>query len=326
MSCACCRSGRYEPIEKVHPSMLPTQSSLRWSTQNPPIVNFPKDDKARKRGLPTLRDIFVPDPGTYWIAWDFDAIEGKIIAGYSGDKPDIEAFNNGWDVHTLTACGMYKMPRPPLLTKAIHKSDAPEAVAWRESWAPPWGGDDDVRRVLAKTARYSLSYGPNEYAILNAPGVEEMNMPRPKLLEFGRLYLRSKPALVAWKRRVWEECKRTRSARTFLGHRRMLFGDPDSMAREGLNHMVQGAVAGVMDLTLIALVHPELGAFAPHARLAYQAHDGAKVVFPDSMPPAEVFPRMREIVEREWEIEGSRVKFTGSWEIIRPDGSKEPLK
>lgn len=313
-------------LSEVHPNMLPTQASLRWSTTEPPIVNTPKDDKALKRGLPPLRRCFVPFPGEWMLCFDWDAIEAKIVAALSGDKEDIEAFNNNYDIHTLTACGLFGWERPPLLDKyGINK--APESAGWRAKYK--WAGSDDVRRVLTKTGRYSLNYGPNEYAILNAPDIEEImereKLTKEDLLKFGRKYLASKPVLRAWKQKTWERCKRDRMARTFLGHRRKLFGKPDELAREGLSHEVSGAVSGVMDLTLIALVGAG-GAFEDVATLGLNAHDGAKIFFPDAIKPADVYPKAKEIVEKEWDISGNKIRFTGEWEIVRPDGSKEALK
>lgn len=308
-------------VDRCYPSVLMTQASGRWSYSDPPFNNFAKDDVARQRGLPQLRRVITPDPGTYWLGWDWEAIEAKLVAAYSGDQADLDAFAQGWDVHTLTACAMYQVPRPPVLTKLVHT--APEAEDWRQSWTPCWGGGDDMRRVLAKCARYAMFYGPNSpHVILEARGFEELGVTPEMALDAAGAFLTAKRAtLVRWKERTWAECIRTREARTFLGRRRRLFGESVDVAKKGLNHIIQGAVSQVMDLTLDAVCF-ELGT----DDIAQQAHDGAKVVVADAVAVEMALAKARPIVEKTWEIGGRTVKFTADWEITRSDGVKEKVK
>lgn len=281
-------------VDRVHPSHLPTQASLRWSTTEPPLTNFP----------PHIRDVVGPDPGWKWICWDYDAIEAKLAAAYSGDTEDLAHFAKGHDIHTITACRALGMDLPPILTKALNK--APECAEWRAQYK--WEGGDDKRRRLFKTARYALAYGMDEKAILNAKGVEEMGVTRDELLATGRAYLKSKPLLLAWKRKVWAECVRTGQSRTFLGAKRVLLGDAKEQMKVGLNHMIQGAVSGILNLTLI-----EIMATFPQATLAYTSHDAAKIAFPAG---DDILSEVKRIVERDWDVDGHTVKLTGEWKEI----------
>ena len=73
--------------ERVFPLMLPTQASGRWSTTNPPLINFPPDcvnpecpQAGTEHGAdsPTCwsaRDVVGPDPGWFWLHWDADEID-----------------------------------------------------------------------------------------------------------------------------------------------------------------------------------------------------------------------------------------------------------
>jgi hypothetical protein len=298
----------------VHPEVLPTQASLRWSTRNPPVVNFPDAQKAKLYGLPDIRSVFVPHLGWWWASWDWDAVEAKLAAAYAQEPDDLRAFELGWDVHTLTACAMF----PKQLGVCPTPEDPhghPAAAEWRATVG--WGGKGDRRRHLAKTARYAMTYGEDEYAVLSAKGVEQLGLTRAELLYAGRAYLTAKPKYHEWKRRVWDECRWTRESRTFLGHRRRLFGDPQVMARQGLNHKIQGAVAGIMNTTLIALVHPERGAI-PEGIVGWNAHDGATLTFPVARDVEATMAVLRPIVERVWDVEGSRITLTASWSVTRP--------
>ena len=322
---------------KVFPQFLPTQASGRWSTTNPPITNFPKEccnpqheplGKHRpQKGCYTPRDVVVPDPGTYWIHFDWDAIEAKLVAAFSHDKADLEAFSKGYDIHTITACKMWGIPLPPILTKACHT--LPECEEWRGLWVPVWEGGDDRRRTIGKIARYGCNYGPNEYAILNAKGLDELNLSHEEALQAGRMYLDSKPNLREWKFRTWARVLKDRQARTAIGRPRRLFVAekdvemwirrkmPPEVAREGLNHEVQGTVADAMNLTIIKIVERW-----PQAGLCQQLHDGLVMSFPNNV---KVWPEIREICEPTHKINGYPIKFTGEFERILSSGEKEHL-
>lgn len=303
---------------RAFPTYLPTQASGRWSMTGLYRVNFPPD----------LRDVIIPDPGTVWIKFDLDAIEAKIVAALSEDWEDLEAFQHGYDIHTLTACRMYHVELPPILTKACHT--APECEAWRQAWKPAWEGADDLRRRLAKVLRYGLFYGYDETSVLEAKGVEDLHLTREDLLEAGRAYLKSKPALRAWKMRTWRRIMQTREARTFLGRRRRFFVSsqdinmwikrkrPPEPAREGLNHEVQGAVGGMMNRMIIAICQAW-----PEACLVTQEHDGAIISVPKC---TTVWPQIRQHVEQTWNItERVSIVSTAEWKLCASDGRWVPL-
>lgn len=317
-------------VDRVHPSMLPTQASGRWSTTEPPLVNFPTEARAKKKGpdFPPLREVFIPDETEYWIGFDLDAIEARLAAAYAGIIRDLEMFNAGLDVHTMTSCEMFGLPQPPtLVSKAVHSG--PECAEWRER--SRWMGKEDIRRVMAKTARYSLTYGTDERSILEARDVKETGATEEQLLDAARRFLRSRPELVAWKRRTWAEVYRTGMSRTAHGRRRKLVfdraevaryektGKPGLSAREGLNHKIQGWVADAMNQYLAELAHPAAG----FAVLKMNAHDGAKLALPLTVPVDEAVARCKAVVERTWDVEGSALKTVADWEVIYPDGRKE---
>lgn len=310
--------------ERCHSSMLPTQASGRWSTTNPPKVNFPDDKKAEEYDLPELQSVFMPDPGYWWLGWDHDAIEARLGTAYCGDKLDLESFANGWDIHTLTACDLFTLPLPPSkLEQDIHsKSPTPTMAAWQAQ--VKWGGKGDRRRHLAKTARYALTYGEDEKACTTAKGVEKLGLSKQELLDAGRRFLRAKAkTLVIWKKITWAECIRTKMARTFLGRRRMLFGPDHHVKKEGLNHMIQGAVADVMNANLISLLGPG-GMLEQWGTLELNAHDGARIALPVSIDLG-ILPYVRAIVEREWDVQGNRMRFPATFYWIDDQGVKAGL-
>ena len=141
---------------RVFPGLLPTQASLRWSVTDPPLVttSHPYMDPPTK----LQSEVVLPDPDTAWISFDYDAIEAKIVAAYSHDQGDLDAFRLGRDLHTITACEMFKMPLPPNL---FNPHTSPECAEWRK--AMNWQGKDDKKRGQAKV-RYCTYYGKDHKA------------------------------------------------------------------------------------------------------------------------------------------------------------------
>jgi len=297
-----------QPV-RVYPHFLPTQSSGRWSTTNPPLPNFPPD----------IRDVFIPDAGMVWVGWDLDAIEAKIVAAFSHDKDDLKAFNESLDIHTLAACKMIGLELPPDL-KDPHASEV--AKEWRERHK--WGGKDDRRRLLAKV-RYCLLYGRDHTAVGGSKYERDMvlqGFKKEDLTKAAQLFLRSKPNLVATKKRYWDEFAKSGRSYTIFGRRRMLFGEYWSKAKEGFNHMVQGSVTDMTNTAIIELCHPDDG-------LGYlfvsQAYDGAKVAIPEDKLDEEVIGNFKRAVEKPYEISGEKIVSTATWGIYYHDGRKEHL-
>lgn len=290
-------------VERIYPSIKPTQASGRWSTSDPPVVNFPE----------AIRDVIIPDPGECWLEFDLHAIEAKIIAAESQDQPDLEAFRSGYDLHTMTMCGMYGFPLPPNL----HSPDHPDNAGWRQlvQWKPK-----DRRRHLAKTARYSLQYALDERGILEAKGVEELGLTRDQMLDTGRIYLKSKPLQLAWKQQVWTDCLEKRISRTsLLGRRRKLYGGKDDIKKQGVNHRVQGTVVDMMVKILLSL----LASFP--LRFVLQTHDGAVLACSES-DWGSVWPAVVTHVERQWTIGRESIVSTADFKKVTDQGERIPLE
>lgn len=284
--------------DRIFPEMLPTQASLRWSTTRPPLATFDK----RFWLHPAIR----PDDREWWLEWDWSGIESRMFTGYSGDPNDLEMFRSGRDIHTETAKILFGWSTLP----------------------GDWRGKDDKRRDISKNIRYGpYQYAKDERVILSMPGLDTVGLDRHQALAAIRRLFAAHPATVAFKQRTWEECVRTRQARTFLGHRRMLWGNADTMAKEGLNHKIQGGVAGMMDWCIIQICHPALSRFLPGPlpRLILNKHDGAIIGFPSTMDMHDVLSVCQGIVEREWEIEGNKISFPATWVVWHAEGRREEL-
>lgn len=311
---------------RIVPLMLPTaQASGRWSTTQPPLTNWPRHDPQECPGRDAhseawcpldVRGLLLPDPGTYWVKFDWDAVEARLAATYTQDPDDLAAFANGWDIHTLTLCRMLSWDTPPVLSKRLHLDDT--CRAWRE--AHEWGGPDDRRRHLAKTVRYALLYAEDHRGVLSAKGVEKLGYTKAQLEDFGRAYLRAKPAFVAAKSRVQAECGRTGLARSAFGRLRRLSGDASTRGKEGWSHTISATVSDMMNTVLIG-IH----AAVPECWLVVNRHDGAEIAFPASVPVERAHGALRGLVEREWSFWGHAFRCPATWEVVDAEGEHQRL-
>ena len=282
---------------RVYPQMVIPQSSGRLGISEPPVGNYTADPYYGPHGL---RDVVRPDRGCKWVAADWSAVEGWIVSHRCQDPIDLEAKRRGLDLHTVTAIRMFKYPDPAgEPTKEWLKSS--DGLEWRERV-----GFTEPIRGGVKNTRYTMQYAKQPATV--ARYAVKLGLPPRTLIEFGHRYLRSKPWLVAWKQARWAAVYRAREARTAFGRRRRLLGDRYQVEKEGLNHEVQGTVADLLKMTLVLITQRW-----PEARMAYQQHDGWKMVFP--MPWDDLY-EYRAIVERQVTIDGRPISFPCEIEVI----------
>lgn len=294
---------------RIYPNMLPTQVSGRWSTTGPPVANLLKVYKVGPKA------VIIPDKGQRWFMFDLDAIEAKIIAAFSRDEEDLQAFSLDHDLHTLTAMRSLGLPLPPVLTKAL--STDPACAEWRQ--VVNWAGPKDERRDLFKTVRYSLQYSWAQKYLESYKGVLQAKIEfnpqtgrpvfsRDELVVAGKAFVWAKRHTWGiWKPKVWNECITTGRSRTALGRLRYILGKPATKAKEGLNHRVQGTVSDMMNIILRDI----LDAY-PQAVLKWNEHDGATIGFPRNIEPLSTIQPM---IDRTWDIEGVSIRstFTHTW-------------
>ena len=311
---------------RVYPNFLPTQASGRWSVTEPPLINFPDAAKAAKKGLPNLQACFEPDIGTYILCSDWNAMHAVFMACMSSDELDIRSFRDKHDIHTLTACQVFKLPMPPSpLEKDIHTGEL--CADWRV--LVNWAGKGDRRRHLMKTTRYALlnAYHYDRYGRLSAAGVleakdvEEQGLTFDELLRAGLAFLKAKPGMVRFKDEFARDAIAKQEARSLYGRRRKLFGsDEKEKFKTAVSHFLQGTEVDIMEMCLIEILER-----FPEARLAWPSHDGLKFIFPTSVPVESVYPVVKEIIERPRQIGKYEIPLYATWEVIREGGAHVSL-
>jgi DNA polymerase I len=233
---------------RIHPNLWQVGAVTgRFACSNPNLQQIPRDSD--------LRSCFIAEPGHKIIVADYGQIELKVLAEITQDKKMIEAFNNGIDLHTLTA-------------SLITQKDVSEITK--------------EERLRAKAVNFGLSFGMGSeslrsYSLINY-GV---SMTEAEAREFKIRFFNGYPGLAYWHdEQRYAEVKEIHT----LSGRRRLFADR-GWFQALLNTPVQGSAADIVKRALgllpqalngtgakiIGTIHDEILLEAPDSKAAQAA-------------------------------------------------------
>lgn len=299
-------------MERIHPRHLPTQSSFRWSTIGPPLTNFPREcinpsclDGEHEWEEPcwSLRDIVLPDHNEVLVTWDHDDAEGRVYALCLNDKEDLVAYQEGFDLHTITCCGLFDMALPTNL-KNPHTSV--EDTAWRSTYN--WQGKDTLARVMAKGFKHGSKYSVSHLFVRSIKNVEQYGRTMKEMEQKAKEYLLLKKDTVEKKKEVMASIKRSKVARNLYGAKRQFYDGSEHTAKEGFSFMISSTVSLYNNMSLIMLKKQ-----FPQCRLIHNCHDGDKIAFPKSDVPS--LQELKSVIERPVYWDGREVMMTASINI-----------
>ena len=216
----------------------------RLSCTEPNLQNIPiRQELGRK-----LRQAFVAaDENHTLVGADYSQIELRILAHLSGDQVLIDAFNQGEDIHKLTASRVLGVPF------------------------------DDVsleQRSRAKAVNFGVIYGMSSFGLS-----EELNISRKEADEYIKEYFRKHEQVKEYMDNQIALCKTSGYSETIMGRKRMIpeIGASNFMVRQlgerlAMNTPIQGSAADIIKLAMI-LVYRELKERFPESRLILQVHD-----------------------------------------------------
>jgi DNA polymerase I-like protein with 3'-5' exonuclease and polymerase domains len=209
----------------------------RLSSAEPNLQNVPKRGERGK----LIRSLF---EGNFVIG-DYDQLEMRIMAHFSGDPRMVEIFAQGKDPHLMTA-------------KSIFGKQA-----------------DEDQREIGKTVNYGIGYGAHAKKL--AQTISLMGYPTSQDTAKGYLEATQDFYRVWFDYRNWliEEAKRLGYVETIGGWRRRLFAQFEDVAdwkktsygeRQAVNAKIQGSAADIVRRTMVARpsgivlqVHDEIG-------------------------------------------------------------------
>ena len=229
---------------RVHTTFTQTVTTTgRLSSVEPNLQNIPVRTELGRE----LRRFFVAPQGKKLIDADYSQIELRLLACISGDQNMINAFQNGVDIHTVTASQVFGVP-PEAVTPEMRKS--------------------------AKAVNFGIVYGISAFSLS-----EDLGVTRAEADDYIKSYFRTYPGIERYLSETVERAKREGYVTTLSGRRRSIpeltsgkgmlkkFGE-----RVAMNSPIQGTAADIIKKAMIR-VDRALQKAALDARLILQVHD-----------------------------------------------------
>lgn len=215
----------------------------RISSAEPNLQNIPVRTEVGKE----FRRFFVAPEGRVLCDADYSQIELRVLAHMSGDKAMIDAFNNGADIHTITAAKVFGMP---------------------ESMVTP------QMRSSAKAVNFGIVYGIGAFSLAKDIGVGYGDAKR-----FIEGYLANFSGVKSYMEKTLELAKGSGYVETSFGRRRYL---PELKSSNGMlrafgervarNAPIQGTAADIIKIAMVR-VYNRLKEEKLDAKLILQIHD-----------------------------------------------------
>ena len=238
----------------------------RLASSDPNLQNIPvRSESGRK-----IRQAFVPRKGFTLLSCDYSQIELRVMAALACDPTMISAFQDGADIHTITAAKVHGV--------------TPEEVT-REM------------RSGAKMVNFGIIYGISAFGLS-----QRLAIPRTEAAEIIDAYFREYPAIKEYMDRTIAESREKGYAETLSGRRRHYpdlnsgnAGLRQNAERAAINMPIQGTSADMIKIAMIRI--DELLRKKPYqTKMLLQVHD--ELVF-DLQPDeeSELVPKILHIME-----------------------------
>ena len=229
---------------RIHSVFNQTETRTgRISSLEPNLQNIPVKTAVGKE----LRRFFTADEGNVLIDADYSQIELRVLAHISNDKEMIKAFNEGIDIHTVTASQVFSMPES-MINSAL--------------------------RSRAKAVNFGIVYGIGAFSLSKDIGVT-----RKEADNYIKSYLRHYSGVDAFMNNAVSKAKDLGYAETMLGRRRYLpeltssnFNLRSFGERVARNMPIQGTAADIIKIAMIK-VYNRLKAENMKSKLILQVHD-----------------------------------------------------
>jgi DNA polymerase-1 len=239
---------------RVHTSFAQTITTTgRLSSSDPNLQNIPiRSEEGRK-----IRQAFIAEPGHKLLAADYSQIELRLVAHVAGIKALREAFEQGQDIHAITASQVFGVPIE---------------------------GMDPMIRRQAKAINFGILYGISAFGLARQLGIA-----RGEAQSFITAYFDKFPEIQDYMERTKAEARAEGYVRTPLGRKCFTPGinekNPNLRGfaeRAAINAPIQGGASDIIKRAMSALPHA-LAEANLSARLLLQVHD--ELVF--EVPEAE---------------------------------------
>ena len=184
----------------------------RLSSTNPNLQNIPTRSEEAK----DIKSAFIPSEGNVLVSADYSQIELRLLAHMSGDEQLIKAFNEGDDIHAITAA--------QILGKSVSEVTPAE-------------------RRDAKAVNFGIIYGISGYGL-----AENLSIPQYKAKEFIANYFTMHPKVCEFMDGCVKSARERGYSLTMLGRRRNLsdLNASNYMVRSPLWYRAEESLCGMV--------------------------------------------------------------------------------
>jgi DNA polymerase-1 len=230
---------------KIHSSFNQAITATgRLSSINPNLQNIPIRDEAGRE----IRRAFIPsDEEHTFLSADYSQIELRIMAALSKDEEMLKAFNEGKDIHAITAAKIFKVPENEVTS--------------------------DMRRQ-AKTANFGIIYGISAFGLS-----QRLNIPRKEAKELIDGYFENFPKIKEYMDEQIELARNKGFVQTIKGRKRYLndINSANGMVRgmaerNAINAPIQGSAADIIKMAMIKIYESFKNAELK-SKMILQVHD-----------------------------------------------------
>jgi DNA polymerase-1 len=254
-----------DPQSRLHTTFNQTAATTgRLSSNNPNLQNIPIRTELGRE----IRACFVAEPGNLLVSADYSQVELRLLAHIAGEDVLKEIFRRGEDVHTATACRVFRVE--------------PDQI-------------DPGMRSKSKMINYGIVYGLSAYGM-----ADRLDIPQEEADEFIQRYLAGFPAVGRFIEETIEQGTEHGYVSTLFGRRRQV---PELRARRwdlrkqgerfAVNMVIQGTAADIMKVAMVRCDRA-LSEAGLQSELVLQIHD--ELLFEG---PAEEAEQVKEIAVRE---------------------------
>ncbi len=253
---------------KIHTSYNQAIAATgRLSSVNPNLQNIPIRDESGRE----IRKAFIPSDNDHtFLSADYSQIELRVMAALSNDEEMKKAFNEGKDIHAITAAKIYKIPESEVTS--------------------------DMRRK-AKTANFGIIYGISAFGLS-----QRLNIPRTEAKELIDGYFESFPKIREFMDKQIELARNKGYVQTIKGRKRYLNDINSANAvvrgvaeRNAINAPIQGSAADIIKIAMIN-IYRQFEQQKLKSKMVLQVHD--ELNFDTFKPEIE---KVKEIVKNEME-------------------------
>jgi len=261
-----------DPVDgRVHTHFNQTVASTgRLSSTNPNLQNIPIRTETGR----LIRQAFVPAKGYTLMSADYSQIDLRMLAHISQDPVMQQAFRDGEDIHTTTACEIFGV-KPSAVTA-------------------------DLRRI-SKSINFGIVYGISAFGLSQQLGIP-MNEAKAHIDRYFERYA----GVRAWMDQCLKDARESGHVRTLLGRIRYV---PDIQAknpnirgfgeRMALNTPIQGTSADVIKVAMVQLAQQHREKKLDW-RMLLQVHDELVFEVPDgqiAQAVKQIKPLMEDAVK-----------------------------